>query len=354
MKKLLIAAMVLCMGLALVACGENPLTGYKSGDVTLGQYKGVAFTPLSTMVTEADIQAKISALIASNPKVQDVAGKIVVEDGDTITLSYVGTIDGVPFETGTADNAELTIGSGQYISGFESGLIGHSIGETVVLDLVFPDNYGDTKLAGKPVEFTCEILRIIERVDPEFTDEFVASVTDYNTIDEYRVGIGESMTAEREQEAESKKRYDLVRTIIENTTFNKDLSEQIYKDKEKLLAQNDATYSTYYGVDGATFFQAIYGMNAAAYDSYVESTAKMNIKYSYLLCAIADAENIKVTDEELDAYAIEAAEKYGYESVDQMYSEMKELYGKDGRTIVAEQLKLDKAADIIMDNAIAE
>ncbi|MBO7352750.1 MAG: FKBP-type peptidyl-prolyl cis-trans isomerase, partial [Lachnospiraceae bacterium] len=234
-KKFTAAALVLCLALVLGACSKgnaNVITGYKSGDVTLGQYKGVEYSPLSTEVTDEDIQKKIDSFLNSNQEKVEITDRTDVRDGDVTSIDFTGYMNGETFEGGTGTDYPLTIGSGQFIDGFEDGLVGVNVGETVDLALQFPDPYqNNPDFAGKPVTFTVTVNGIYTMVTPEFTDELVADKTDYNTTAEYRDYVASQLKTQLESDAQSSKEYDIVKKVIENSTFKKDLTDEITEAK---------------------------------------------------------------------------------------------------------------------------
>jgi len=358
MKKVLIAACVLCMALALTACGKkNPVTGYKSGDVTLGEYKNLTYTPLSIEVTDEDVMKSIeTGILANNKKNVEITDRTVIEDGDVIIMDYEGLLDGVAFEGGTATDAELTIGSGSFIDGFESGLIGKSVGEDVELNLKFPDPYlNNPDMAGKAVVFKVKVKGIYTKVTPELTDEFIASTTEsYKTVEEYKAYIKENLITSKTNEANSRKEYDVISKAIENATFNKDLTSEIETAKANMISSYNASFTSYYGVDAATFYSALYGMTAEQFDEYMLSEATMNVKYSYLLSAIAETEELTASDDEVDELANEMMTSFGCSTKDELYALMKQNYNTDGKVIVGEQVKLNKAGELILGSAVAE
>ena len=356
-KRVLAAAFALIMSLSLAACSKNTniITGYKSGDVTLGQYKGVEYTPLSTEVTDEDIQKQIDSFVSSKAEKVEITGRTDVQDGDIANIDYTGYMNGETFEGGSAEGSDLTIGSGRFIEGFESGLIGVNVGETVDLQLKFPDPYqNNPDFAGKDVTFKVKVNGIYQNLEPKLTDEFIAANTESSTVAEYREYIAAQLKASLEERAESQKQYDTVNAVISNTTFVKDLTDEIKQTKESIIANYDSMYSSTYGVDAATFFQAIYGMSADAFESYMYEQAAMNTKFGYVSSAIVEKENINCTDEEISALAADMLENYGYNSVDELYAALKEFYKEEGKNVVAEQVKLNKAAQIIYDNAVVK
>jgi trigger factor len=356
-KKLTAAALVLCLALVLGACSKgnaNVITGYKSGDVTLGQYKGVEYSPLSTEVTDEDIQKKIDSFLNNNKEKVEITDRTDVQSGDVANINFTGYMNDETFEGGTGENYDLTIGTGQFIEGFEDGLIGVNKGETVDLNLKFPDPYqNNPDFSGKDVKFTVTVNGIYTMVTPEFTDELVADKTDYNTTAEYRDYVASQLKTQLESDAQSSKEYDIVKKVIENSTFKKDLTDEITEAKNNMISSYNSMYQSAYGVDAATFFAAIYGMDAATFDEYMKNQAEMNTKFGYVASAVAEQEKIECTEDEIAELAKNMLDSYGYQSIEELYAQLKSVYKTEGKDVVAAQVKLNKAADIMYDNAVA-
>ncbi len=356
-KRISAAALVLCLALVLSACGKaekSVITGYSSGDVTLGQYTGIEYTPLSTEVTEDDIQAKLDSFVNNNKEKTEITDRTDVQSGDVATIDFTGYLDGEAFEGGTGTDYDLTIGAGQFIEGFEEGLIGVNVGETVDLPLTFPDPYkNNPDLAGKPVKFTVTVKSISTMVTPELTDALVADKTDYDTVEAYRAFLADQLKSSRESQAESQKREDVIDKVIENTTFKKDLTEDIKTAAENLLAQENSAAMSQYNVDAATLYSYFYGIDEATYRSFIEKEAERNVKFGLIASAIVEKENIECTEEEIAELAQSLLDSYGFGSVDQLYTQFKTAYNKDGKEVVAEHVKLSKAEQLMYDTAVA-
>ena len=188
---------------------DKESTGTVSGDtrlvsvddvskyVTIGQYKGLSLDKTVEAVTDDMVDGRIKEELQN--KAEEVT-EGSVQNGDVVTINYVGTKDGVAFDGGTATDAQLTLGSGQFIDGFEDGVVGHNIGDTFDLDLTFPENYGNEDLAGQAVVFTVTLKGISQTDVPELTDEFVQSVSDTSkTVEEYKKEIKKSLKKKRQR-----------------------------------------------------------------------------------------------------------------------------------------------------------
>ena len=193
-KKTFLLSLCLCLMLAFTGCSKNDSTAddnsttenttvASNGEVTLGEYKGIEVVMESTDVTDAEIQVRLDNFVASNATVEEITDRTDVQDGDVANIDYVGKIDGEAFDGGSAEGTDLTIGSGTFIDGFEEQLVGATVGETIDINVTFPENYTSKDLAGKEATFTVTINSIGKSVTPELTDELVAANTDYATVD---------------------------------------------------------------------------------------------------------------------------------------------------------------------------
>ena len=185
-----LAAGICALSLFLTGCSGEISNDY----VTITKYKGVEIDKVDAdAVSDNDVEAQINSVLQSKSTTTEVTDR-AAQTGDTVTIDYEGKKDGVAFDGGTATDAQLTLGSGQFIDGFEDGVVGHNIGDTFDLDLTFPENYGNEDLAGQAVVFTVTLKGISQTDVPELTDEFVQSVSDTSkTVEEYKKEIKKSL-----------------------------------------------------------------------------------------------------------------------------------------------------------------
>lgn len=359
MKKTIAVIMAVCMILVLASCGKKPkesvITGYRTGDVTLGQYKGITYSPTSTEVDEAEVESRIQEFVDSCAEVTEITDRTDVRDGDILSIDFAGYMDGVAFDGGTASDYPLTIGSGQFIDGFESGLIGVNVGEAVTLHLTFPEVYlNNPDLAGKPVDFDVTVNSISVRNVPELTDELISEKTGMSGIKAYHDYVCSQIASEKQSAADSQKENDVVGKAIENCTFNRDLTAEIEEAKQNLISQYDATCQQYYQTDAKTVFTSLYGLDDAGFDEYMATQAEANIKFGFLASAIAEAEGITATDEETEQLATNMLSNYNCSSVAELYALISSNYNADGKSVVNEQACLNKAIQLIYDSAVVE
>lgn len=304
--------------------------------VTLGEYKGITVEKTIQSVTDEDVQNEIDDALASYPVEVDRAAK----EGDTVNIDYVGKIDGEEFDGGSDQGADLKLGSGKFIDGFEDGLIGASKGETRTLDLTFPDDYTQD-LAGKAVEFTVTINAVKEPLT-EPTDQWVADNIDgYDNVADYKAGIRSEQEENNEQTAENQVRYAAWTQVIDNCTIN-EYPETLVEVGKNLYEQQVKTYAQYAGMELEAYIESS-GLTQEEYDSNKEEYGK-NVAAQALVCqAICDKEGFAIGD---DAYqkALDAMlTEYGCTE-----DELVQTYGQDN---VEQSIMLNRVSDLILENA---
>ncbi len=357
MKKTVLIAIAVLTCLMLTGCGtQDIITGYTSGDVKLGQYKEVTYTPEDVTVTDDEVSEKVSStLLSTHMQNVDVEGKTVVEDGDTIICDYKGFMDGVQFDGGTKENAEIVVGEEGMIPGFMEGFVGAEIGVEKDVEVVFPDPYDiNPDYAGKPATFKILVHRIVTKQIPQYTDEFVAENTEYATVEEYDNYTRETIAEQKQTTADTKKRYDLFLKIIRSSEFDDQaLAPYVIENRARLVSQHDQQYSQVLGVNASTYYTKYLGMSEEEINDYFDSLAKMQTEYTFVLAAIAEKENLEATEEEIDKLSEDMTASYGYESREELYSSLASTYNKPARDVVASQVRLNKAGDLVMSSALA-
>lgn len=304
----------------------------------LGDYKGVTFTPLSTEVTDQDVEDRIQSLIAAYPEYQEV--ERAAQERDVVNIDYVGKKDGVAFEGGTGEGYDLTLGSGQFIDGFEDGLIGAVKGQELNLDLTFPEQYHSEELAGQAVVFEVKVNEVKEQVEPELNDAFIAEHTDSATVEEYRKAVREEMEQMALSNADNQKKSDVFLKVIDDSEVTTpEESIQTTFEQQKSSYEQQAQM---FGIDLDTLV-SYYGMDLESFESELMELAKEICKQNAVVKAIAEAENITVEDSDREALA----EEFGYPDVDTMI----ENAGADN---VDNYIQTEKVVQFIADNAVEE
>lgn len=298
---------------------SNDISRIKALDyIELPEYKGLSTERLNTEVTDEDIENEINTALSAFAEKKTVTDRNIVQKGDIANIDYVGKKDGVAFDGGTASGYDLQIGSGTFIPGFEDGLIGAKVSETKVLDLTFPENYGNSNLAGAEVQFEVKINSISVKVNPELTDSFIYDKTggEYTTVAKYKAGVREDLEKEKKEVADTKMYSDLVNQVVAASTVKKDIPEDYIQGKVDIMKRNVRTYADSYGVDYNSFIQTYMGKTPEQFSKECDEFAVTAAKETLVVQAIAEKENLMLTKDELNDAIKEYTKIYGYESED--------------------------------------
>lgn len=304
--------------------------------VTLGDYKGVTVEKTIQSVTDEDVQNEIDNALANYPVEVDRAAK----EGDTVNIDYVGKIDGEEFDGGSDQGADLKLGSGKFIDGFEDGLIGARKGETRTLNLTFPEDYTQD-LAGKAVEFTVTVNAVKEPLS-EPTDQWVAdNIEGYDNIADYKAGIRSEQEESNEQTAENQVRYAAWTQVIDNCTIN-EYPETLVEVGKKLYEQQVETYAKYAGMELDAYIESS-GLTQEEYQSNMEEYGK-NVAAQALVCqAICDKEGFAIGDDDYQKALQDMLTEYGCTE-----DELIQTYGQDN---VEQSIMLNRVSNLILENA---
>lgn len=318
MKKQLIVltAVVTASTMIMTGCGKKDKVN-PDDYVTLPEYKGIEVEVDAIHVTEDEIDAYIKAALNNASVMEEVTDR-AVEEGDIVNIDYVGKKDGVAFEGGTSPEGgyDLTIGSGRFIEGFEDGLIGVKKGETVELDLAFPEEYENELLAGQAVVFTVTVNKITTSVVPELTDEVVPTLAEEcKTIDEYKKYVADLLLEE-----ETKNYHNTIGGTVFGKVFNEATVENIPKDmitKYKELQRKMAeSFAGIYQTDLETYITQGLQQTMEEFEAQIEAMANDMAKENLIIYAIAKKEGLSVTEQEIRDFAEESFEQSGAKSAD--------------------------------------
>lgn len=286
--------------------------------VQLGDYNNIKVTVPEASVSEEEIDTYINSQLAAKSDVAGVTDRAVVE-GDTVNIDYEGKKDGVAFEGGTDTGSLLTIGSGKFIDGFEDGLIGVTPGETVDLNLTFPEGYQNADLAGQDVVFTVTVNSIVATV-ADFNDERATALNEEcKNVQEYRDYAHDTLMKQAEEEREIEIENAVASTFLDSCEFTQEIPEgigAIYYNMSYEQFVIEATY--YYGVDAETY-ATYYGYeNLDAFKADLKEYSEVFAKQMVAFQAVANIEGLDVTEEETLAKMESIALENGYETVDEL------------------------------------
>ena len=311
-------------------------------EVKLGAYKGLSVKKDVKEVTAAEIDARIKQDVDRATSLSDVERPVA--NGDIVNLDYSGAIDGVKFQGGTAEKQTLEIGSGTFIPGFEEGLIGTAIGETKDVTVKFPDDYGATELAGKEAVFTCKINAIQVKNVPELNDEFAEDVSEFSTFEEYRNDIEAKLKKDNEEKAEIEAENALVDLIADSTEVT--IPESMIDDETENSIEEFAYRLQQQGLNLKDYFKYTGTTIEDMKKQYRERSLK-NCKIKLIIEEIIKAENIDLTDEEMDAKLREAAARHKKpEEIDEFVKTASEEY----KNYVKQSALSDKLMAFLKDN----
>ena len=275
-------------------------------EVEVKDYKGIEVEKVVNPVTDEDINKQLDALREKNVTVETVDDR-AAENGDDVVIDFEGFKDDVAFEGGKAEDFTLSLGSGQFIPGFEDQIVGHNAGEDFDINVTFPDEYQVKELAGAPAVFKIKLKSISKKVMPELDDDMVKDSTEFDTVDEYKVDVKKKLEEANEKHADSEVEAKIFDKVIENMTaeipqvmFDNRVNEMI-SELEQRLAPQGISLDLYMQYTGQTI--------DTVKKAYAEQAEKQ-VKLRLALEKIAKLENIEVTEDELKAEFDKLAEAY--------------------------------------------
>lgn len=350
-KKLLATLLAVSMVMSLCACnsekeGESGAETTESAQtqtkefsskdfdaekyVTVGDFSKLEVTVDVYNFTDEDVEKQFDEEVEYYVEYSDlftykpVEGKTTVEDGDIVNIDYVGKKDGVAFDGGTAQGHNLEIGSGSFIDGFESGLIGHEVGETTTLNLTFPENYHSEDLAGAAVTFDVTINSINTREMPEVTDALIAQMElGFDTIDAYKEDI-RNYLQETCDESNKSERDTVVWDAVYGVCEVKEPPQEFVDSLVAAVKKNAEMYASYYGVTFDEFITTYMGQTKEAFEAECKATATDDAKKKLAVAAIAKKAGIELSDEDVKAAAEAEYEDYGFATADELLASIGE------------------------------
>ncbi len=311
-------------------------------EATLGEYKGLEVEEQSVDVTDEDVDHEIEHQRGHQAELI-IKEEGTVEEGDTVVMDFEGFLDGEAFEGGKGEDHSLEIGSGQFIPGFEEQLVGKKSGEETEIEITFPEDYHAEQLAGQKAVFEVKIHDVKTKELPELDDEFAKDVDEeVETLEELKTKKKEELEAQKKQDADNQMRESLIEQASENTEVeipesmvNTEL-DRMLKEFEQRLQQQGMTMDMYFQFSG---------QDEDALKEQMKEDAQKRVKTNLTLEAIFNAENLEVTEEDVDAELTNMASMYGAE-----VEQLKQMLGGNADAI-KEDLKFKKALDFLVENS---
>ncbi len=311
--------------------------------VSLGKYKGVEVTKKEISVTDEQIDAEIGRERERNASYNDVTDRPVA-DGDMITLDFEGFVDSEAFEGGKGENHALTIGSGQFIPGFEEQLIGAPIGEEVEVNVTFPENYQAENLKGKAAVFKCTVKSIREKKLPELDDAFADEVSEFSTLAEYREDVKKRLMESAENAAKREKEDEAVKAVVADSKI--DIPAPMLETQQRQMVDEFAQQFQMQGISMEQYMQWT-GQTVESMMESMKDQADMRIRSRLCLEQIAKDENITVSDEEYEEELKKMAEQYRMQLDD-----VKKFVTGKAEEQMRKDLAVGKAATFVVDHAV--
>lgn len=319
------------------------VTLFVKPEVTVKKYKGLEVKKIDSKVSKKEVDAAIESDRQKNARIVSVDDRDLQKD-DISTIDFEGFVDGVAFEGGKAENFELTIGSGQFIPGFEDQLIGMKIGEEREINVTFPKEYHAENLAGKPAMFKVKLISIKSKILPELDDEFAKDVSEFETLADYRKDVEKKVKKQKEESAKNQKEIAVIDKLVENTEVV--IPESMIDDEVESMSNQFASNLAYQGLDLKTYCMYM-NTTEEEFKKNLRPEAEKNVKLKLALDAIEKLEEIKVEAKEIDEKIDELKKQYGSENTNDDLNKNENV-----RHYMEEKIKQDKLMKIIVDSAI--
>ncbi len=314
-------------------------TVYVYPEVTLGQYKGLSAPKGEVKVTEEDIQERLNQLAERNTRMLGVDRP--VENGDVANIDFEGFLDNKPFDGGKGENFDLEIGSGSFVPGFEEQMTGMAAGEEKDIDITFPEDY-HAELAGKAVVFHVKVNAVKRKEVPELDDEFAKDVSEFDTLEELKKDIESKIAADRQSAVDHAFEEALMEQVAEGIQC--DVPQPMVDEQARRFVENLKMQIQQQGIPYEQYLK-LAGLDDESVMAQAQTPALRQVRLDLALEALAKAEGVEVSDEEIEAEYERAAGQYG------MKAEDLKKYIDQGT--IKNQLVNTKAVKVVVDSAIA-
>lgn len=343
-------------GLDIVARPEIDVTQIEKGktfiftasvavkpEVNLGNYKGIEVSKKDREVTEEELTIELDKVRNQNARTLTVEDRPAKDKDETI-INFEGFIDGLAFEGGKGENFSLVLGSHSFVDTFEEQLIGKNIGEEVEVNVTFPEDYQAKDLASKRAMFKVTILEIKEKELPELDDDFAQDVSEFETLEEYKADIKAKLTEKKVKEVNRLKEDEVVGKIIENCSM--DIPDQMIDTQVRQMAEEFSQRIQSQGLTVEQYFQFT-GMDSEKFVESMKPQAIKRIQSRLVLEAIAKAEAIPVSEEDLEKEIASMAAMYQME-----VDKLKEILGNKEKEQMKVDIGVQRAVDIVVEASV--
>ncbi|MCD8382021.1 MAG: trigger factor [Clostridiales bacterium] len=307
---------------------------------TLGQYKEIPAPRAEVTVSDEETEAALQPYISR--ATTQVAVDRAAQMGDTAVIDFEGFVDGVAFEGGKGENHELKLGSGSFIPGFEEQLVGVSAGEDKEVVVTFPEEYQAKELAGKEATFKCTVHEVREEQAPTLDDEFAKDVSEFETLDAFKADLRAKKLEEKNKSADEAFHQSVMTAVINNAQM--EIPDTMVEYETDKMMENYESRIQSMGITMDNYLNMM-GTNRTEFRVSIKASALRQIQQELVLKAVAEAEGIEATEEEIDAHVTALSEEYGMEE-----DKIREALDNDA---LARDVKLKKASELIYASAVA-
>lgn len=311
-------------------------------EVKLGEYKGIEVKQVSAEVTEEDVETEINKMQEQNARMVTVEDR-PVSDKDSILLNFCGSVDGVEFEGGKAENYSLVVGSNTFIPGFEEQLIGMNAGDSKDVVVTFPEDYHSEDLKGKEAVFAVEINEIKETQLPKIDDEFVKDTTEFETLEELKNDIRAKAAENKKKSAEDAMKNEVVEKLAENIEV--EIPEVMVKNEVDNMLKDFENNLRYQGMDLNTYYQYT-GTSKEILEDQMKEDAEKRVRISLAVDAVSKSEGVEATEEDMEAEYKKMADIYKLE-----VEKIKEIFQNSQDEAIKSTIVTRKTVDLLLENA---
>lgn len=331
----------------ILSIGENDGVVYTAEvtlkpEVTLGEYKGIAVPKADYTVSDEDVEKALEAERENQARFVDVDRP--AENGDRLLLDYSGSVDGEKFDGGTAEDQTLVLGSNTFIPGFEDQLVGVSAGESRDVNVTFPTEYHAEHLAGKAAVFACTVKAVQKKELPEIDDEFIGDISEFETVDAWKADKKAKMLEEKKKSLDNMRENLAIKGACDNATV--DIPDCMIERQVDYMVQDIKYRLNGSGLDWDTYLKYLNTTEADMRKNY-RAEAEARVKMQLVIDAVAKAENVQATEEELD----EEIKKYAENGSADLES-FKASLSEGDREYLSDRIVVDKTVKLITDAAV--
>ncbi len=318
------------------------ITTYVKPEINVKQYKGLEIKKVEAKVAAADVNAEIEKVREKNAVVEEITNR-ALKSGDISNIDFEGFCDGVAFEGGKAEKFDLTIGSNQFIPGFEEQLIGMKIGEEREINVKFPEEYHSKDLAGKDSMFKVKLNSIKEKKLAKIDDEFAKDVSEFQTLDEYKKDLKAKLLEAKKKQAEAEKETEVITKLVENVEG--DIPDGMVETEIDNMLEQFNQNLAYQGLDIEKYCEYM-GSSKEKFRETLKPNALRDVKLKLALEFVKKAENVTVEEKDIDDKIIELSKQYGDGSAEHL------LKNENARAYMREQISQEKTLKIITESCI--